>query len=212
MFETFRPSVEAVADRQAAAAFGRALMKSHDRAHERARAALSSSRFRLLLLDAAHWIEGELEPTLGEGADDPRAAEFAVTALARRRRALRRRLEALDWDDPFARHKARISAKKMRYASEFFLDMGPGSRSDRYRPFVKALSALQDDLGRLNDFTVAEPMLPTILQAAPSEAVEAERVGYAAGLIMGRDLAQAAKLSKSAKRASRAFLDKPIWW
>ncbi len=212
MFETFRPSAEAVADRQAAAAFGRALMKSHDRAHERARAALSSSRFRLLLLDAAHWIEGELEPTLGEGVDDPRTADFAARALAKRRHALRRRLEALDWKDPFARHKARISAKKMRYASEFFLDMGPGSRSDRYRPFVKALAALQDDLGRLNDFTVAEPMLPTILQAAPSEAVEAERVGYAAGLIMGRDLAKAAKLGKSAQRASRAFLDKPIWW
>ncbi len=210
VFETFRPAAEAVADRQAAAVFGRAVMKAHDRAHDRARAALGSPRFRLLLLDAAHWIEGELEPAVGQ--EDPRAADFAATALAKRRHALRRHLEALDWNDPFERHKARIAAKKMRYASEFFLDMGPRSRSDRYKPFVKALSALQDDLGRLNDFTVAEPMLPTILQSATSEAVEAERVGYAAGLILGRDLAQAPKLTKSARRASRAFLDMPIWW
>src|SRR5258708_11200206 len=106
VFETFRPAAEAVADRQAAAVFGRAVMKAHDRAHDRARAALGSPRFRLLLLDAAHWIEGELEPPGGQ--QDPRAAHFAATALAKRPPAPRRHLEALHWNDPLDRHKARI--------------------------------------------------------------------------------------------------------
>jgi hypothetical protein len=37
-------------------------------------------------------------------------------------------------------------------------------------------------------------------------------VGYAAGVVMGGNLAGVGKLGKAARRASRAFLDAPIWW
>lgn len=210
MFETFRPTADRVSDRGAAATFGKALLHANARAHGRAAAAISSPRFRLMLLDAARWIEIELDPALGVA--DPNLAAFARQALSERRRALRRRLETLNWSDPFERHKTRISAKKMRYASEFFLDLGPSSRSDRYRPFIKALSALQDRFGRLNDLAVAEPMIPTVLEMADGAADEAQAVAYAAGLIMGRALGKTRALTKSAKRASDAFLEAPIWW
>jgi CHAD domain-containing protein len=114
----------------------------------------------------------------------------------------------LDWSDAAARHEARIAAKKLRYASEFFLGLGPKARADLYRPFVKALAELQDRLGVLNDLAVAEPMVPGLLAGAK----DAPRIAYAAGLIMGRDLAGADKLAKDARRAGGAFLEAPTWW
>jgi inorganic triphosphatase YgiF len=167
-------------------------------------------RFRLLLLDASRWTEGCGEPAPAPLVDEPRAAEFAGRALAVRRRALCRRLQGLDWSDPTARHKARIAAKKMRYAAEFFLGLGPKSRSDRYPPFIDALSDMQDGLGRLNDLVVAEAMIPRALDAV--DVAQAERVSYAAGMMMGLNLAGVGKLAKSTRRASRAFIDAPVWW
>ena len=210
LIERFEPRARVIIDRPAAAAFGKILLQAQERAHERARGALASSRFRLLLLDAARFIEGDVRPGLEPGEADPAVEVFATEALEKQRRALRKGLESLDWAEPYARHKVRIAAKKMRYASEFFLDIGPKSRSERYRPFVKTLSALQDGLGALNDLTVAEPMIPELLRQAA--APDAERVAYAAGLILGRDLAGAGKLARSAKRAGRDFLETPTWW
>ena len=65
-------------------------------------------------------------------------------------------------------------------------------------------------VGYGNDLAVAEPMAPEILKGACAE--DAERVAYAAGLIMGRELAAAGKLAKAARRAGRAFLEAPTWW
>ena len=208
--ETFAPRADQIADRDGAAAFGKVLLGAQGRAHERARAALASPRFRLLLLEAARWIEGDPRVVSEVDLPEPPISTFAADALGKQRQALARRLKALDWDDAVARHKVRIAAKKMRYASEFFLDLGPKSRADDYRPFVKALAELQDRLGGLNDLAVAETMTPAILQGACGE--DAERVAYAAGLIMGRELAGADKLVKAARGAARDFLEAPVWW
>ncbi len=212
MFDTFRPAASKVGDRHAAAVFGKALLQAHERGHARAAAAVASPRFRLLLLDAARWVETAVEIDYAHGRGDPPVADFAGEALARRRRALRRRLGALDWREPLERHKTRIAAKKMRYASEFFVGMGPASRADAYVPFIKSLSRLQDELGSLNDLTVAEPLVPAVLEGAPMEGPDLRRVGYAAGLIMGRSLARSKKLTRSARRAGDTFLGTPTWW
>ncbi|HEY2482763.1 MAG TPA: CHAD domain-containing protein, partial [Caulobacteraceae bacterium] len=212
MFETFRPTASKLGDRHATAVFGKALLQAHERGHARAAAAVASPRFRLLLLDAARWIETGVDPDLAQGPADRPAADFAEDALDRRRRALRRRLEALDWRDPLERHKTRIAAKKMRYASEFFVGLGPASSADAYAPFIRSLSRLQDELGSLNDLAVAEPLVPSVLEDAPLEEPESRRVGYAAGLIMGWRLARSKKLTKSARRAGDVFLDTPTWW
>ena len=212
MFETFRPSVAQISDRHAAAVFGKALLQAHERGHARAAAAVASPRFRLLLLDAARWVETGVVVDFAPGGGDRSAADFAAEALAKRRKALRRRLRTLDWRDPLERHKTRIAAKKMRYASEFFVGMGPASRTDAYDPFVKSLARLQDELGGLNDLTMAEPLVPAVLENVPLEGPDVRRVGYAAGLIMGRRLARSKKLTRSAQRAGDAFLDAPTWW
>jgi len=54
------------------------------------------------------------------------------------------------------RHKARIAAKNLRYAGEFFTSLYEGKRATRRRKtFLDALETLQDDLGDLNDRVTA---------------------------------------------------------
>ncbi len=206
--ETFRRRAHESADRQAAADFGRALIRAQEKAHIQARDALGAPRFRLLLIDLARWIETGLRPEPVSETPAPRIAEFSHKALQHQRHSLVQKLRKLDWDDTDARHKARISAKKMRYASEFFVGLGPKERADDYRPFVKALADLQDQLGGLNDLAVAESQTPALL-AQEGEGLD---IAYAAGLIVGREVAGAGKLIKRARRAADAFEEAPPWW
>jgi CHAD domain-containing protein len=57
---------------------------------------------------------------------------------------------------PDALHRARIAAKKTRYVTEFLASL---YRGKQVRPFVKALAAVQDELGRLNDNAEAQRLL-----------------------------------------------------
>lgn len=54
------------------------------------------------------------------------------------------------------RHEVRIALKKLRYACDFFQVLFPGKRT---RAYLKRLANLQDDLGKLNDATVAETLV-----------------------------------------------------
>ncbi|HEY1880317.1 MAG TPA: CHAD domain-containing protein [Caulobacteraceae bacterium] len=204
--ETFQRRAHESADRQAAADFGRALIRAQEAAHARARASLAAPRFRLLLIDLARWIEMGLQPAPIADVAEPGIADFARTSLEHRRRKLVRKIGKLDWDDAHARHKARITAKKMRYAAEFFVGLGPKNEADAYRPFLKSLAKLQDKLGGLNDLAVAEILAPSLV------AHEGEGTAFAAGLIVGRDVAGTNRMIRQARRKARAFEETPPWW
>jgi triphosphatase len=60
------------------------------------------------------------------------------------------------------RHRVRIAAKRTRYATEFFAALYP---KKKVRPYVQALSSLQDYLGWLNDAAVAERLLGELSDA-----------------------------------------------
>ena len=70
---------------------------------------------------------------------------------------------------------ARIAAKKLRYATEFFADVFSGKRARTYR---KALSHLQDVLGVLNDASVAARLAREI--GGPDSPAAATLQGWAA--------------------------------
>ncbi|MEP7295262.1 MAG: CHAD domain-containing protein [Burkholderiales bacterium] len=65
------------------------------------------------------------------------------------------------------RHRARIAAKKLRYATGFFGALYPPSRVAH---FTDALAALQDSFGTLNDAVVARRLLRTLAAAQPAVA------------------------------------------
>ena len=54
------------------------------------------------------------------------------------------------------RHDARIELKKLRYAAGYFRSLFPGAETDAYR---SRMSALQDELGVLNDADVASALV-----------------------------------------------------
>jgi CHAD domain-containing protein len=86
---------------------------------------------------------------------------------------------------PDARHELRLAVKKLRYVSDFLLPLCAGGK--RARRYAKALSALQEGLGRYNDVAVTAALLDRL--AVP----ETPAAGHeACGAIRGwqaRDLA-----------------------
>jgi CHAD domain-containing protein len=61
----------------------------------------------------------------------------------------------------------RIAAKKTRYATEFFASL---LDARAVKPYVGRLSALQDELGWLNDVQVADRLLQQLPDGQPGQA------------------------------------------
>lgn len=137
-------------------------------AHLAAAAAVDSARYTGLMLSLGRWMFGNgwREPGKGHGKtglDAPLAA-FAGKALRRAYKRIKRRGRALSPCDPESLHRARIAARKARYATEFFASL---YRGKVVRPYLTALMALQDRLGEANDAVVAGRLLAHMAKLRP---------------------------------------------
>ena len=124
--------------------------------------ALASSRVRALMFDLAEWIvNGDWLHVPNTEADRHQLArEFAVTALGRFRRKVKKGGADLAHAADAARHQVRKDAKKLRYAAEFFAALfGRKREKQRYERFVAVLEELQNQLGLLNDLATAPRVL-----------------------------------------------------
>jgi triphosphatase len=196
------------------------LRTRRDHAFARAQAAIGSVRFRNLVLDAAAWIEtGEWthnNDELGRALRERPIAAAAAEVLRCYRKKILKRGAQLDELDPQRRHKLRIQAKKLRYASEFFGSAFPGKKSSRHRErFVAGLEKLQDALGDLNDITVHAEMTERIVDAQDASGKRRggrAKKAFAAGRLSGREEARIGSVLKDAQRAYRVFAkSKPFW-
>jgi len=159
----------------------------------------ASARFRSLMIEALAWVE------TGDWLADPAAAEpatpFAAKALDKRRRKLLKRGRGLEHASDAARHRARIQAKKLRYAAEGFASLFPDKA---VRRFVERLKVLQDRLGTLNDIATAEPLVARL--GLPADAA------FAAGELVGRRAADKDRLAaRAAKALARLAKVEPFW-
>ena len=111
--------------------------------------------------------------------------EVAPHVLARvHRKAVKagRSLATLSLED---RHRLRIRIKKLRYAVEFLQALYDGESRKAYR---RRLTRLQDRFGHLNDVSVAERLVASLLQTADGVADNDERrmrLRLAAGAVLG---------------------------
>ena len=96
-------------------------------------------------------------------------ARAALDRLSRKLRKAGRHMAVLD---PPVRHRARIKAKKLRYAAEFFAETFGRHAKKRRAKFIASLAKLQDALGDLNDLTIAHR---TLLKIAGEDAALAFR-------------------------------------
>ena len=137
-------------------------------AHLAAAAAINSPRYTRMLLLLGRWLFGNgwREPGKGRSKSrfDAPAAAFAAKALRRAHKRMKKRGRALKPVEPETLHRARMAARKARYATEFFASL---YRGKKVRPYVKALMALQDQLGKANDAVVAGRLLAQLENRRP---------------------------------------------
>jgi len=172
-----------------------------------ARDAVGSPRYHRMLLAGGMLCAaprfGTDAPAADGGSPDVlsgRADAFASRLLAGRHRKLHARAAALVHGSPEERHAARIAAKRLRYVAEFFAPLFPRKRVKAY---LKALTALQDVLGRLNDAATAL----RIADASGGSVADAST-----GAVRGWVAAQAAALEPGLASAWRRFARaRPFW-
>ena len=185
----------------------------------RAQDAIRSPRFRALMLEIAAWLEvgqwtkpqDDLVRDRGDVAIEASAAE----QLTRRFRKIRKRGKMLARLDARRRHKLRIQAKKVRYASEFFADLFPGKKAAKCRrKFLTALERVQDCLGDLNDIAVHEDRITAIANGRGQSRRRrgSPKRAFAAGLLTGREDARLDAVLESANDAHAELIRiKPFW-
>ncbi|NHZ92160.1 CHAD domain-containing protein [Massilia sp. CCM 8733] len=166
--------------------------------HAVAAEAVGSERYQDLVGHLERWLDERGWRAMQLPADRARLkmriADFAKGILEKDQQRLLKRGRKLKHADPEARHRVRIAAKKTRYAAEFFASLYP---QKTVRPYVRALAGLQDELGLMNDASVAGGLLAQL-----SEADAGLKVGtaFVRGYLAGRAGQGGGKLRKLWKR------------
>jgi triphosphatase len=180
------------------------LRAAREQAYAVVQTALASTRMRLLMLNLAEWS------AIGSWLSHPERTEmraqpvdaFATKALDKHRRRLKRLGNKLITASDEERHEARIEAKKLRYATEFFAGLFSARKaSRRYRRFYKALATLQSHLGDLND-----------LATAPMVLAQLDLLGTGTAAALQPDVSRRDPLIKQAAAAYDALMDRRRFW
>lgn len=172
-------------------------------AYDRVCEVLSSPRVRLLMLDFAEWAAGDTwaGSIVGDANSEKSARKFAIKALNRFRRKVKKDGSDLANADDRARHILRKDAKKLRYAAEFFASLFDRKGQKRhYKRFVRALQSLQDQLGSLNDLATAPAVLEKLGMTNDVDAREL--------LVSGKKK----KLLRAAEKAHNKLTDIKRFW
>lgn len=119
-------------------------------AHRAVVSATRSKRWRIFLVDFCEWIDaGAWRDSVGARQDDMR--RFVRKRLRKRRDALLEKGRDLESLAPEARHNARIIAKKLRYAAQFFARLPQVADRGQMEQLLDGLDELQAALGELQD-------------------------------------------------------------
>lgn len=171
-------------------------------AYVRVRAALHSQRYHRLQLALAAWLEGKQWLL-------PEAANLTVKTLAhqvltKRHKQLKKHGQRLIHMHPEERHLTRISAKKLRYAAEFFTSLSPANGN---KGFIRALAEVQGVLGVLNDITTTESLIRQLIGSHPNRVLD-----EVLHLFTGWNACNAAHNLEHMKEKWEAFACQPPFW
>jgi triphosphatase len=187
-----------------------ALTLRRDVAFRKARTAVESQRYRLLLLNTLQWLETGAWPKQARHRKQRPIERFAADIFARRTKAIRKKTKKIRELDSQQRHKLRIAVKKLRYASDFFGHAFGGRTAKKRLPDFKArLTSLQDRLGALNDIKVHQKLARA---AGRPAAKTAQAQAFASGVVSGREQSEIEPLLKAADKDARKFSHiRPFW-
>jgi triphosphatase len=133
--------------------------------------------------------------------------EQARTELARLYKGIKKRGGNLRHLSAQRRHRLRIRAKRLRYATEFFAKTFPGERKIRRRDdLLSALKDLQDALGGLNDLETRHGLMNGTGGDNPPVEMEAAIPDPA------REAASRERLLTDAEKAFARFAEAKAFW
>lgn len=127
--------------------------------------AIMSQRYHRLLLTLSAWLENERWNHKQDKTNHFKIRNFAKKSLNKFYKPLGQSKQSFKEMRPEDRHKIRITAKKLRYAIEFFYYLYPDKEVVK---FIKKLAQLQDGLGQMNDVNVAIDLMRSICKTVPS--------------------------------------------
>jgi CHAD domain-containing protein len=160
-----------------------------------ARSAVASEHYSQFMLTLSAWLSAERWHERPDPAGPRQLVQplsiFAPVVFDQYHRKLKKRGRNLEKLSSAERHALRIAVKKQRYACEFFSGLYPRKRTKRY---LRALSALQQCLGVLNDLSIQERLLGEMVER---RAALREPVNLARGWIAATRAQQLAQLQKS---------------
>jgi triphosphatase len=198
--DVLKPQRDARPEDETLAAAHREVEDKRAVAYARAASAGRSPRFRDLVIDLVEWIEaGPWSVDDDEVRKELRIrpiAELAEKELRRLRKRVKKKGADLRHQSVHERHKLRIRAKRLRYATEFFAGTFDGETSAKRRAdALSALKDLQDALGGLNDMATRHTLIGHGVEHGPASSEE-----------------QAAKLLHNADDAFSRFVDTKAFW
>jgi triphosphatase len=202
--ETFEPPVHTGQAPLGANALLAEVAERRRRAHEALHQALHSDRMRKLLLDLAQWLDGGAWRTSAAGGVEDPILTSARRLLKKRFTRLRKRARGLAEAGAAERHRIRITAKKLRYMSEFFDNLVKGAkRRRRFKTFVRSLETIQASLGEVHDAEARSEFLESLVtnMAGVESASRAAVTAFAAGVFTATENPNEKKLIRKAMRA-----------
>jgi CHAD domain-containing protein len=203
--DVLEPLAVRLPDEEALGLLARLAGTARDEAYAAVAATLDSTRYTETLLALEAWVEGDRwreGPAVGIPVRD-----FARIVLKRLHRKLVKGVGPIEDLEEADLHKLRISAKKLRYASEFFRSMFRGKAAKSY---LSALTAIQDRLGTLNDSAVARQIVADLRRGA--HGADREILVQGAGIVLGWNANRiAADLRRLPPAWDKFLAAKPFW-
>jgi inorganic triphosphatase YgiF len=177
--------------------------------YARLREALMDPRYTRFQLSLRRWIERrgwrmEVPSEALETLTEP-ASALAVRVLERLHRKALKKGANFARLEPEARHDLRVTLKKLRYATEFFLPVFDAQAAPKR--YIARLSKLQDALGHANDSTATRSLLSMAGQADATADVH-----RAAGALIGWVARDQLAVDKSLRKRWREFKTTPPFW
>jgi len=197
--ELLAPAIRAEPQAAGLRTLAAAIQAARERAEVEVQQAVGSARFRDLLIAVTGWVE--TGDWLAHPLSNAPARPFGAKALRLRLRRLLTDGQHLKHLDDAHRHEVRIDVKKLRYTIEGFQSLFGRKETDHY---VKALKAVQDELGALNDLATAETLLGGLGLSAEA--------AFAGGELVGRASAKKpVHIARAAKALRRLGQVEPFW-
>jgi triphosphatase len=191
------------------AVLGERLLLAQAVAYDLAVTAINSHRFASLRQSFTEWVEAApgtrdddaLVRSLREGD----ASVLAVQTLRHLHRQLRKVGNHLATLSPERRHQARIKAKKLRYAAEFFSETFGKSAHKQCSQYIASLTTLQKALGDLNDLVTARQCALAVVGR------NADLAFYAGQIVGGRSRGKRRLLAEAVRAYEKWSIAKRFW-